>query len=164
LAELHRALHRTGRTPSPGATLLRLESILGGRDAAAAYLRVVRSARYAASPARPTAAQRRALRSELGPGLGAMGRLRAWWAPPPRRAIRWRWRRACGPTAATTASIGSGRGRRPRRPDAPPSRPPRAGPAAGRAPAASRRRAAGLPAPTPSRPRYGRDGRSPTCG
>jgi len=84
LAELHRALHRTGRTPFPGATLLRLETILGGRDAAAEYLRAVRDARYAGSAGRPTPVQRRALRAELGAGLGAMGRLRAWWALPPR--------------------------------------------------------------------------------
>ena len=40
----------------------------------------------AAAASRPTSAQRRGLRSELGRGGGLRGRLRAWWALPPRRA------------------------------------------------------------------------------
>ena len=35
-------------------------------------------------PAAPTPAQRRGLRSELARGMGLVGRLRAWWALPPR--------------------------------------------------------------------------------
>jgi hypothetical protein len=34
----------------------------------------------------PTRAQRRGLRTELGRGGGLLGRLRAWWALPPRRS------------------------------------------------------------------------------
>jgi hypothetical protein len=83
VAELQRALHRSGRDPSPDVTLARLEDLLGGSDAAAAYVRAVRDRRYARSTAPPTAAQRRALRRQLGSGLGLRGALRAWWALPP---------------------------------------------------------------------------------
>ena len=81
--ELQRALHRTGRTPPPGTTLAALEASLGGSPAARAYLRAVRRRRFAGRGEGPTAAQRRALRHELGAGLGLRGRLRAWWALPP---------------------------------------------------------------------------------
>lgn len=83
LAELQRALHRSGRTPSPRTTLAQLEQLLGGGGAGAAYVRAVRRARFEGADARPTAAQRRALRRELAAGLGLPGRLRAWWALPP---------------------------------------------------------------------------------
>jgi transglutaminase-like putative cysteine protease len=83
LAELQRALHRTGRTPAPGTTLSSLERTLGGSEAALGYLRAVRAHRYGGAASGPTAADRRALRRELGSGLGAGGRLRAWWALPP---------------------------------------------------------------------------------
>jgi transglutaminase-like putative cysteine protease len=83
LAELQRALHRTGRTPAPGTTLSALERTLGGSEAALGYLRAVRAHRYGGAASGPTAADRRALRRELGSGLGAGGRLRAWWALPP---------------------------------------------------------------------------------
>jgi protein-glutamine gamma-glutamyltransferase len=85
LAELERALHRSGRDPSPDVTLARLEGLLGGSDAAAAYVRAVRNRRYARETAPPTRAQRRALRRQLGSGLGLRGALRAWWALPPQR-------------------------------------------------------------------------------
>jgi hypothetical protein len=95
VAELQRALHRSGRDPAPDVTLARLESLLGGSEAAAAYVRAVRDRRYARSTAPPTAAQRRALRRQLGSGLGLRGRLRAWWALPPlpARALKDRLRR-----------------------------------------------------------------------
>jgi protein-glutamine gamma-glutamyltransferase len=83
LAELQRALHRTGRTPTPATTLTALERTLGGSDAALGYLRAVRAHRYGGAPAGPTKAQRRALRRELASGLGLAGRVRAWWALPP---------------------------------------------------------------------------------
>jgi protein-glutamine gamma-glutamyltransferase len=83
VAELQRALHRSGREPSPDVKLARLEGLLGGSDAAAAYVRAVRDRRYAHSTTPPTAAQRRALRRQLGSGLGLRGALRAWWALPP---------------------------------------------------------------------------------
>ena len=52
--------------------------------AAEGYLRVLTAARYGYGAARPTPAQRAALRRELASGLGFAGRLRAWWALPPR--------------------------------------------------------------------------------
>jgi protein-glutamine gamma-glutamyltransferase len=83
LAELQRALHRSGRDPSPDVTLARLETRLGGSGAAAAYVRAVRDRRYARAAVEPTRAQRRALRRQLGAGLGWRGLLRSWWALPP---------------------------------------------------------------------------------
>jgi protein-glutamine gamma-glutamyltransferase len=83
LAELQRALHRTGRTPPAATTLTALERTLGGSDAAVGYLRAIRAHRYGGAPGGPTADQRRALRRELASGLGFGGRLRAWWALPP---------------------------------------------------------------------------------
>jgi transglutaminase-like putative cysteine protease len=85
LDELERALRRTRRDPGPGTTLRALESSFAGTPAAAGYVRAVRDARYGGRPAAPTLSQRRALRSELGRGSGLGGRLRAWWALPPRR-------------------------------------------------------------------------------
>ena len=52
--------------------------------AAAGYVRALRESRYRDAPGHPTRAQRRGLRSELGRGGGIVGRLRAWWALPPR--------------------------------------------------------------------------------
>jgi hypothetical protein len=83
LAELQRALHRTGRTPAPEVTLARLEGVLGGSDASAGYVQALREWRYGTRPGGPTPAERRALRHELGAGLGLTGRLRALWALPP---------------------------------------------------------------------------------
>ena len=70
------------RDPYPGTTLNGLESRFVS-PAAAGYVRVVREERYRGRPAVPTGAQRRALRTELARGQGALGRLRAWWALPP---------------------------------------------------------------------------------
>jgi protein-glutamine gamma-glutamyltransferase len=84
LAELERALRRTRRHPGPGATLRSIEAALARSPAAAAYVRIVRDLRYAGRSGHPTRAQRRALRGELGRGGGLLGRLRAWWALPPR--------------------------------------------------------------------------------
>ena len=53
---------------------------------AAAYLRALRSARFAPTAPPLTAAGRRALRRALASGMGARGRLRALWAMPPWRA------------------------------------------------------------------------------
>ncbi len=99
VAELQRALHRSGRDPSPDVTLARLENVLGGSDAAAGYIRAVRDRRYGRSTAPPTPAQRRALRRQLGSGLGLRGALRAWWALPPlpRGALKDRFRRPYTP-------------------------------------------------------------------
>jgi transglutaminase-like putative cysteine protease len=88
LAELQRALHRSGRTPAPGTTLTALEQLLGdhrGRDGLGGYVDSLRRQRFAGTDARaPTGAERRALRRRLGDGLGLRGRVRAWWALPPR--------------------------------------------------------------------------------
>ncbi len=88
LAELQRALHRSGRTPSPRTTLTQLESVLGGSAAARGYLGAVRAQRFGSDGDGPTPEQRRALRRELASGLGLRGLLRAWWALPPMRPRR----------------------------------------------------------------------------
>ena len=82
--ELETALRRSGRETSSGMTLRQLERRLGLSGEAAAYLRAVSAGRYAASAPPPTNAQRRALRRELASGLGFAGRLRTFWALPPR--------------------------------------------------------------------------------
>jgi protein-glutamine gamma-glutamyltransferase len=84
LAELQRALRRSGRHPAPNVTLAKLEGLLGGSDAAAAYVRAIRNQRYSRDGRGPTWAQRRALRRVLGAGLGARGRLIGIWALPPK--------------------------------------------------------------------------------
>ncbi|HEY2637650.1 MAG TPA: transglutaminase-like domain-containing protein, partial [Solirubrobacteraceae bacterium] len=85
VAELRRALRRCGRSPAPELTLSELERRLRGAPDAAAYVRALREAHYGYG-VRASAAQRRALRHELGRGLGLLGRVRALWALPPRRA------------------------------------------------------------------------------
>ncbi len=83
LAELERALRRTGRAPPAATTLSALERRLATAPSAAAYVAAVRARRFAGGGPPPSAAQRRALRAELGRGLGPTGRLRAIWALPP---------------------------------------------------------------------------------
>ena len=85
LPELERALRRARRAPGPGATLQALEDSFARSPAAAGYVRALRDQRYGGRGGEPTRAQRRGLRSELGRGGGLIGRLRAWWALPPRR-------------------------------------------------------------------------------
>jgi hypothetical protein len=84
MSELERALHRTRRDPSPGTTLHSLELRFAGTPAAAGYVRALREQRYGDRDTHPTRAQRRGLRSELARGGGIGGRIRAWWALPPR--------------------------------------------------------------------------------
>jgi LPXTG-motif cell wall-anchored protein len=84
LAELERALARTGRPLQEGITLVSLERRLRSSPDAEAYVRALRMARYGGGSGTPNAQQRRALRRELGRGLGFIGRLRALWALPPR--------------------------------------------------------------------------------
>jgi transglutaminase-like putative cysteine protease len=84
LAELERALARTGRPLHDGITLVGIERRLHGSPEAEAYVRSLRLSRYGDAGAMPNAAQRRALRRELGRGLGLIGRIRALWALPPR--------------------------------------------------------------------------------
>jgi transglutaminase-like putative cysteine protease len=88
VAELEAALRRAGRPAPTGTTLRQLESRLGNDPEATAYLRALSAARYGPAQPPPTATQRRALRRALGDGLGLSGRVRAWWALPPRGARR----------------------------------------------------------------------------
>jgi transglutaminase-like putative cysteine protease len=102
LHELVRALRRSGRMPANGVTLRRLETVLGGSDAAQGYLQAIREHRYGdedASP--PTREQRRALRRVLGAGLGPLGTLRGWWALPPRVLHSKAW-----PTSTSSSATG----------------------------------------------------------
>jgi transglutaminase-like putative cysteine protease len=86
LAELERALRRTRQQPGPGTTLRGLEERFAPRNpAAAGYVHALSQLRYGGRPLTPTPAQRRGLRSELARGNGLAGRLRAWWALPPRK-------------------------------------------------------------------------------
>lgn len=84
LAELERALHRTGRPVADGVTLVALERRFRTSPDAAGYVRLIRLARYGDQTERPTLAQRRAVRAQLGAGLGLVGAVRALWALPPR--------------------------------------------------------------------------------
>jgi transglutaminase-like putative cysteine protease len=84
LTELRRAMARTGRPLSEDATLVSLEHRFADSPDAVGYVRSLRLARYGARGDPPSKAQRRALRRQLGFGLGAAGRLRALWALPPR--------------------------------------------------------------------------------
>ncbi|MBA2513370.1 MAG: transglutaminase domain-containing protein, partial [Solirubrobacterales bacterium] len=84
LAELERALRRSGRGPRAGMTLNSLEAAFSASPKAAAYVRALREQRYRDVDRGPTPAQRRGLRAELARGSGFGGRLRAWWALPPR--------------------------------------------------------------------------------
>ncbi|MGI8506897.1 MAG: transglutaminaseTgpA domain-containing protein [Solirubrobacteraceae bacterium] len=86
LDELERALARTGRPLDAGVTLAALERRFHDSPPAAAYVRSLRLARYGGATARPSVPERRALREQLGEGLGLTGRLRALWALPPRPA------------------------------------------------------------------------------
>jgi hypothetical protein len=84
VAELERALRRTGRPIAPGTTLQSLERRFAHSSGARAYVRALTERRYGAGGPGPTASQRRALRRSLAAGLGPLGRLRALWALPPR--------------------------------------------------------------------------------
>ncbi len=82
LAELEQALHRSGRTPTPGTTITALQRTLGD---CGGYFRALSDQRFGAGGPGPGRTERRALRRALGDGLGPAGVLRAWWAVPPRR-------------------------------------------------------------------------------
>jgi hypothetical protein len=84
LAELERALIRSGRPISDGVTLAGLERRFRTSPEAAAYVRMLRLTRFGAERELPTLRQRRALRAQLRAGLGLGGALRALWALPPR--------------------------------------------------------------------------------
>ena len=100
LAELERALARSGRTISTGVTLAELERRFRTSPDAAAYIRAIRMARFAGDRRPPTTDERRALRTQLRAGLGMGGLLRGLWALPP----RWRMptiRRRSGPSTSS---------------------------------------------------------------
>ncbi len=86
VAELEAALRRAGRPAAAGTTLQQLEQRLGRTPQAAAYLRALRTGRYAPTASPPPPGSRRALRRELASGRGPLARLRALWALPPWRA------------------------------------------------------------------------------
>jgi hypothetical protein len=90
LAELERALARSGRPISDGVTLASLERRFRTSPEAAGYVHALRMARFGGDEILPTLRQRRALRAQLRAGLGLGGALRALWALPPRpkRALR----------------------------------------------------------------------------
>jgi protein-glutamine gamma-glutamyltransferase len=84
LAELERALARSGRPIADGVTLAALERRFRTSPEAAGYVRTLRLARFGGASRVPTLRQRRALRAQLRAGLGAGAALRALWALPPR--------------------------------------------------------------------------------
>ena len=84
LAELERALARSGRPISDGVTLAAVERRFRTSPEAAAYVRKLRVARFGGGTEMPTLGQRRALRAQLRAGLGLGGAARALWALPPR--------------------------------------------------------------------------------
>jgi len=84
VAELERALERTRRAPGPAATLSTVEALFARTPAAAGYVRALREQRYSGRGVEPTPSGRRAVRTELARGAGPLGRLRAWWALPPK--------------------------------------------------------------------------------
>jgi len=87
LAELERALRRSGRPLPPGTTLLQLEQRFAQHAGTRAYLRALSERRYGAGGPGPGRLERRALRRDLAGGLGWLGRLRALWALPPRARL-----------------------------------------------------------------------------
>jgi transglutaminase-like putative cysteine protease len=82
VAELERALSRTGRAARASTTLSEVAARFGGTGAEP-YLRALLAERYGYADRRATAEERAALRRELAAGLGLGGRVRAWWALPP---------------------------------------------------------------------------------
>jgi len=88
IAELERALARTGRPVAASVTLAALEHRLHPSPQAEAYVRALRLARFRGGGEPPNAQQRRALRSQLAAGLGFAGALRALWALPPGWPVR----------------------------------------------------------------------------
>jgi transglutaminase-like putative cysteine protease len=84
IAELQRALRRTGRHVATGTTLAQLEQRLNLSRDAAAYVRALRAGRYAPRSRPPSASGRAALRRDLSEGAGWVGRLRVLRSLPPR--------------------------------------------------------------------------------
>jgi transglutaminase-like putative cysteine protease len=85
VAELERALRRSGRSLREGDTLAGLEDRMRTNPEAKGYVEALRLARYGPGHEPPTRRQRRAVRRHLARGRGPFGRLHALWALPPRR-------------------------------------------------------------------------------
>jgi hypothetical protein len=85
MAELERALRRARYDGGPGLTLSGLERAFAGWPGAVGYVRALREQRYSGRQVVPTPAQRRGLRAALSRDSG---RVRAWWALPPRAPAR----------------------------------------------------------------------------
>ena len=83
VSELERAMRRTARPLTPSSTLSEVERRFRENADAAGYVAALRRARFGAGAGVPTLLQRVALRAELARGLGAGGRMRAFWALPP---------------------------------------------------------------------------------
>jgi protein-glutamine gamma-glutamyltransferase len=83
LAELDRALRRTGWRPDARVTLRRLEGSFAGQPDAAGYMRALREGRYGYGTRPPTPDQRRGLRRALAADRTLSGWMRALWALPP---------------------------------------------------------------------------------
>jgi transglutaminase-like putative cysteine protease len=88
LAELERALARSGRRLPGGTTLAGIEQRFRGSPDAQQYVRTLRLARYADTDTAPSPAGRRAVRAKLREGLGLSGLVRSLWALPPRVTLR----------------------------------------------------------------------------
>jgi transglutaminase-like putative cysteine protease len=84
LLELERAFDRCSRPLAPSVTLSEIERRVRSNRAAAAYVRALRTARFAGADWRPAPDHRRAMRAHLRAGLGLAGFGRALWALPPR--------------------------------------------------------------------------------
>ena len=84
LSEFERALRRTRPELAPARPCTRSSCASRARPPPPATCARCARAATATRPPSPTRAQRRGLRSELGRGAGVLGRLRAWWALPPR--------------------------------------------------------------------------------
>ncbi len=83
LAELERALRRTGRAPGPRDTLRDLERELAADPGARGYLEAISRRRFGGGGPPPTREQRAGLRRALASGRRRRTALRAWLALPP---------------------------------------------------------------------------------
>jgi hypothetical protein len=83
VSELRRALARSGHAPEARTTLDALAGRFAGTPAEG-YVRALAAARYGGARRGPTRAQRAGLRRALAARGGPLGRVRAWWALPPR--------------------------------------------------------------------------------
>ena len=84
-----RAARAPAARPAPARRCSALERRFARTPAAAGYVRALREQRYGDAPAAPTPrAAPRPARPSSRAAAGSLGRLRAWWALPPRAASR----------------------------------------------------------------------------